>query len=200
MNSVEQSFSSFSPALLWEKRNRALLVQVLVSELLAVYRGLQKNAPLREIVSTERQFFPYDWAIPYGHLNKAQEHAKLLSHVFSELAGSAMHLRQLLHKTAPIFFKSMSVQKEEGSLNLPQLFFALEPFFRACRENENLIFFLLKHKEEIESFMKKGYLHAFLLSLHPAGLFDLCKKLCDNYHYRGFYFLIPEIKRLFSDV
>jgi len=190
---MEHQFSPFPPALLWEKRNRGLLIQVIVFELLAVYRGLKKSAPLSEILSVERCFFPYDWSCPYGHFNRIQEHARLLPHVFSELASSALHLQQLLQKVAPLFLT-------QGICCFSDIFSALGPFFHSCRENENLIFFLLKHKEEIEAFMKKGHLRTFLLRLHPTGLFDLCERLCDNYHHRGFYFLIPEIKRLFLHV
>jgi hypothetical protein len=194
------SFSSFPPAMLWEKRNRALLIQFLTAELISANRELRNNAPLKEIFSSEKRFFPYDWASSYGHLNKAREHAMVLEYVFPELQGPVIQFHQLLSKlAAPHAFKA-SALKTKYLKNLPEIFLALEPFIEGCKENENLIFYLLKHKEEIDECIHSGYLHSLLLKVHPSGLSELCEKLCDNYHHRGFYFLIPEIKLLMAQI
>ena len=193
------SFSPFSPAMMWEKRNRALLIQFLISELIATYRGLCRNAPLKEILSFEKRFFPYDWAYSYGHLNKMREHARILEYVFPEFSENVLRFNQLLDKNITSCMKKTAIKKKLTQ-KLPEIFFALEPFIEGCKNNENLIFFLLKHKEEIDECTQKGYVHSFLLRLYPISLSDLCEKLCDNYHHRGFYFLIPEIKTLISKV
>lgn len=188
------AFSSFPPAMIWEKRNRSLLIQFLITELLSAYRGVTRNAPPQEILSSEKCFFPYDWACPYGRINKAREYTMALEYVFPELARPSIQLLRLLSKNAASPKMTAKWQK-----SLPEIFFGLEPFIERCKENENLIFFLLKHKEDIEECLhNKDYLHAMLLKLHPNGLFELCEKLCDNFHHRGFYFLIPEIKRLMA--
>lgn len=195
---MHSSFSPFSPAMMWEKRNRNLLIQFLAAELIATYRGLCRNAPIKDILACEKRFFPYDWGYPYGHLNKLREHTMILEYVFPELPGPVMQYVGLVSKTLNSPMRTPAIVKSKVLKRLPELFFALEPFMERCRENENLIFFLLKHKEEIDQFTHLGYLHSFLLRLHPSGLAELCEKLCDNYHHRGFYFLIPEIKLLLT--
>lgn len=181
------SFSAFPPAMLWEKRNRALLVQFLTSELISSYRGLCRGIPERDILSPDQRFFPYDWAYPCGHLNKARDYAMGLRFAFPEEKESAQRLVQLMNKV---------ISPSKGLKALPALFLGLEPFISACKDNENLLFFLLKVREDIDQSLGVGYLQSLLLKLHPGGLEELCEKLCDNYHHRGFYFLIPEIKRL----
>jgi hypothetical protein len=191
-------FSAFPPAMLWEKRNRALFVQFLASELVSSYRGLCRRIPEREILSTEQRFFPYDWAYPCGHLNKAREYAMGLKFAFPELKDAARRMIQQMNKVAAHPELKASFIPSKYIKTLPALFLGLEPFISACKENENLIFFLLKAKEDIDECLGQGYLRSLLLNLHPNGLDELCEKLCDNYHHRGFYFLIPEIKRLMA--
>ena len=191
-------FSAFSPALLWEKRNRALLIQLIVFECISLQRALQTKAPAHRLLSCDKRFCPYDWASSYGHLNKIGEHILLLPHVFPEMIQAYQLLEKTLAKAlCSSQHKSASI-KRRSTKYLPLLFIALEPFIQQCKENENLLFFLLTHREEIEAFMSSGYLRTLLLRFHPRGISDLCEKLCDNYHHRGFYFLIPEITRLLN--
>jgi hypothetical protein len=192
------TFSPFPPAMIWEKRNRALLIQFLAAELISSHRGCSRHIPAREILSAEKRFFPYDWAYPYGHLNKAREYAMVLEYTFPELEGPAIQFLQLMNKIAAYSSLKTSSIMTKCAKSLPGLFLALEPFVEACKENENLIFFLLKGKEDIDQCLQKKYVHSLLLKLHPGGLSELCEKLCDNYHHRGFYFLIPEIKLLMA--
>jgi hypothetical protein len=124
----------------------------------------------------------------------------LLEHVFPELSKAAQHFNCLLDSMA-LPMKSTTAAKAKIFKGLPEIFFALEPFVERCKENENLIFFLLKNMQEIDlCAQSKNYLHSLLLRLHPSGLSELGEKLCDNYHHRGFYFLIPEIKLLLTQL
>src|SRR5690348_9764900 len=193
-------FSSFPPAMIWEKRNRSLLIQFLAAELIVTFKDLKRNAPTQEILSIEKSFFPFDWAYPYGHINKMREYASVLESSFPQLKKATLHFQQLVNQLFAYPRPKTDKLAARCSECLPEIFLALEPFIKACKENENLIFFLLKHREEIDQCMRKNYLHALLLKLHPTGLSELCEKLCDNYHHRGFYFLIPEIKHLMSEL
>jgi hypothetical protein len=184
--------------MLWEKRNRALLIQLLATELIAAFQSLSRNASTEEILSLEKRFFPYDWAYPYGYLNKVREHAQLLACVFPELAAEAIHLQKLIDKAIRSCSKTLSTVKQKMQKQLAEMWFALEPFMEKYKDDENLVLFLLKNMQEIDLLAQRSYLHGFLLKLHPLGLAELCEKLCDNYHHRGFYFLIPEIKLLLT--
>lgn len=192
------AFSPFSPAMIWERRNRGLLLQFLVSELIASFHALCVEAPYREIVSSPKRYFPYDWAYPYGYLNKAHEHALILYQVFPELHSDVIQIEQALTRLIHTFHSLRS--KKIVIRHLQKIFFFLEPFIERCKNNENLIFFLLQHREEIEQLIENNYLRKLLLKLHPNGLTELGEKLCDNYHHRGFYFIIPQLKLLLAKI
>ena len=192
------AFSPFSPAMIWEKRNRGLLLQFLASELIASHHAICVDAPYGEIVSLQKRYFPYDWAYPYGYLNKAHEHALMMNQVFPEVEGRAAQLQdalaQMTHSQEPPRSKKTIIKQ------LQKIFLSMEPFIERCKDNENLIFFLLQHREEIDQLVQENYLCTLLLKLHPHGLMDLGEKLCDNYHHRGFYFLIPQLKLLLAKI
>jgi hypothetical protein len=124
----------------------------------------------------------------------------VLESSFPQLKKATLQFLQLVNQLIVYPGPKKNQLTAQCSKYLPEIFLALEPFVKACKENENLIFFLLKHRAEIDQCIQKNYIHALLLKLHPSGLSELCEKLCDNYHHRGFYFLIPEIKLLMSEL
>ena len=83
---------------------------------------------------------------------------------------------------------------------LKLLYRLAEPLIYHFKDDENLIFFLLKNQDPINALMGKGYLRELLSQLHEKGLGQLEKKLCDQYHDRGFFSLIPELKIRFSEL
>lgn len=157
----------------------ALLLQFILHELFEAY-----NEPdWEKVISQDFRFFPYDWARRAGHLNKAQEHARLLndekiSHQF-EKSLKALHKKNLLH----------------GELKK-----LIKPLLEMETEDENLFLFLLKNRKTLDAIMGTGYLLKFMKRVHGKSLEMLGEKLCDRYHQRGFFSQIPEFKLLLSEL
>ncbi len=194
-------FSPFSPTMVKQDHHRVLLLQFFLKELLAAHEAIIHQAPINLIISSDFRHFPYDWAKESGHLNKAREHAHLLQAAFPQLEEESVEVQLAIDDLVLRFpFKTTlnSRQKQQLRKKLHQLYLLAEPLIRHFKANENLIFFLLKNQSPINALMGEGFLHTFLSQLHKKGLGQLEKKLCDHYHERGFFSLIPELKKLFS--
>jgi len=90
--------------------------------------------------------------------------------------------------------------KKQFTKTMQNLYTSLEPLLEMCRENENLVYFLLKRRSSIDALMHPGYLRDFFHKIHPQGLETLGEKMCDQYHGRGFIAQIPEFKLLLVEL
>ena len=112
--------SPFSPKIVNQAANPALLLQFILSELIKAEGYL---------VETEGSFSsPFEWRQPIGSLNKVKEHAKLLSYAFPHLEKEAKHFLESLY------------------LPCNELIDLLYPFILAAKENVYLIYFLTKYR------------------------------------------------------
>ena len=196
-------FSPFSPNLVRQEHHCVLLLQFFLKELLAAHQAILYDAPVNLIISLERRHFPYDSAKESGHINKAREHAQLLLIAFESSKEHVEQIHSILTDLTVHFsgFNSFSSRdKLRVKKKLHQLYLLTEPLLNHFKNNENLIFFLLKNQGPIHALAGSGHLLDFLSHLHKKGLGPLERKLCDHYHKRGFFSLIPELKRLFSEL
>jgi len=194
-----QELSLYSPQALSEKHHRNLLIQFLLFENIEAYKAMLA-CKWDAILTPHPRFFPYDWAITTGHINKIQEHGLLLKKSFPEKVRAVKNFENTLAKIFESLSKRKNLSKEQFELSIQKIYIALEPFIEACKENENLLFFLLKNRQTIDEWKGKGYLHRFILEIHPCGLETLGEKMCDQYHQRGFFSQIPEFKLLLTDL
>lgn len=196
-------FSPFSPHLVRQEQHRTLLLQFFLKELLAAHQAILHEAPINLVISSERRHFPYDWAHDSGHVNKAREHAHLLLIAFDNFEAPVQQIHTILADlvltfSGKEFFNSR--QKLQIKRKLHQLYLLVEPLLSDSKNDENLIFFLLKNQDPVNALMGKGYLRTYLSHLHKKGLRQLEKKLCDHFHNRGFSSLVPELKKQFSEL
>lgn len=146
-------YSPFSPETVSNGQGPALLLQLILKELLGKGRFLEKT--------TFSAMRPFDWAEKAGSYNKVQEHASLLPFAFS-------HLR----KEIQAFVSHL----EEPCDKLLKL---MVPFIWECKENENLIYFLLKYQ-------KHTVIKSLLVKLSPQGLKMTKAMAVSKYRKRGF--------------
>ena len=112
--------SPFSPETVVKGANPSLLLQFILSELIAGGELLIKtNTPFSS---------PFDWKQEAGSFNKVEEHAELLPFAFPALVKEAKHFQESL------------------SCSCSVLISLLEPFILAAKETVYLIYFLMKHK------------------------------------------------------
>lgn len=148
--STVHMYSPFSPATVGIGQGPSLLLQLILTELLEAKEHLVETPP--------PTIAPYDWGRDTGSLNRVREHASLLEHAFPKLVKEAKKFQASLDKTCN------------------KLIALLEPFMMACKENENLIFFLLKIER----------CKPLLLKLDPEG--KLQEMVTEKYRLRGFTF------------
>ncbi len=191
-------FSPFSKSRVTEQYKSALLLQFLIDEILKTHQAHLTSTPFEQILSYDARFFPYDWAHTNGHLNKAEEHISLLRIAFPKFKKATTQLEKILNSLITSLKQKPSKREDFLPQGLQNIYSLTEKLIEDCKEEENVIFFLLKNQKEIDALMGKSHLHIFLLALHPEGLTSLKEQLCDHFHDRGFFSVIPELKKLIS--
>jgi len=153
-------FSPFSPETVSQGAGPALLLQMILKEL------VEENGVLKQTTSTAMR--PFEWAEKAGSYNKVFEHASLLPFAFPSLK-----------KEAGLF---------AASLDKPcnTLIALLKPFILACKNNENLLYFLFQHQ-------KNSAVKALLVKIAPAGIEKLKVIVAAKYRKRGFHLPLCKI-------
>lgn len=193
-----RNHSLFSPQVLSERPNRSLLLQFLLLEIIEARRAVE-TGNWSNLLTVHPCFFPYDWGRASGCLNRAREHSLLLGCSFPKHKTLVKRFEKALTKQILVLSKKKA-PRMQMDLCLRATYTALEPLLELCGENENLLFFLLKNRREIDALMQPGHLCTFLLKIHPNGLETLGEKMCDQYHQRGFFSQIPEFKLLLTEL
>ena len=195
-------YSPFSVKTVKEEKNRALLIQFILSELFHAKDAYKKDNPLEFVFSSPACFFPYDWSYEIGCLNKLHEHALLLEYAFPSLQEPLKDFHQCLDRTFAIIAEH---KKNKGEISnkellscLKNLYLKLHPFIFECKDSENLLLFLLKNIEEISELAYPQDLTDLLSGMYPEGIQHLGSFLRSEYQKRGFTTLLPEIDRLLA--
>jgi hypothetical protein len=192
--------SLFSPQAISEKHHRALLIQFILFELFASYKASQLQEDWETILSPHPRHFPYDWSAVTGYFNKAHEHSLLLTESFPDHAQHVVTFQRTFSKHLTFLAKKKKISLFLFTTALQKIYSKLEPLIEICRENENLLHFMLKNRETIDGFVGEGHLRSFLVKIHPQGLQLLGEKVCDQYHQRGFFSQIAEFKILLTEL
>jgi|GEM_PF-1423623 len=164
---LEQLFffhSPFSPENISENENAALLLQLILNELIKSGLNLNKGSP--------QPFFPFNWNSKITMTSKMMEHASLLGLAFPQFSKEAQQFANNLH------------------LPCKELIHFLEPFIVACKENENVLLFLVKHQKFLN-------IKSILDKIFPEGQKKLKMAIRKRYKKRGF--LVSKWKRSHSN-
>lgn len=191
--------NAVSPQPLSEKEHRSLLIQFLLFEMFEALRAADAGR-WDLLLTAEPRFFPYDWSATTGFMNKIAAHGALLKNSFPDQKRVVKNFEKTLAKELSTLHKMKKPSKEPFEAALSKLYMCLEPLIVCCKEDENLIFFLLKHCKEIDRLMQEGHLQKFMHTIHPCGLESLGEKMCDQYHQRGFFSQISEFKLLLTEL
>ena len=60
-------------------------------------------------------------------------------------------------------------------------------------DDENVIFFLLRHHNQLDALMGQGYANKLLKKMHPKGTQEVGRFLMKRYSARGFVNILPAI-------
>ncbi|MBB64185.1 MAG: hypothetical protein CMO81_03900 [Waddliaceae bacterium] len=83
---------------------------------------------------------------------------------------------------------------------IKQLSEQLKSTLKHFSEDENVLLFLLLHKDEFERSYSEKFILSFFLDLHPNGLSDADLKVSKRFEERGFKDLLPLIRQKFSQL
>ncbi len=165
-------------------------------------QALEQEAPPEKIFVPGNQHYPLDCASHSGHINRICEHCSLLAIAYSQeketVALFEHALTNVSHLTAN-YLEHPQKQPyfvQEAQAYLQQMFQIIQPLIFLAKDDENLLFFLLKCHREIAQISHPQALHHILNKMHPDGLESILTYLCDRFHVRGFALRIPEVKDL----
>lgn len=147
-------YTPFSAVSVVQGENPSLLLQFIIFELLKSKQSLTETTIL--------DIAPFGWAIKPGSKNKIAEYGLLLPVAFPHLANEAEQFLKCLERSCA------------------ELLCHLEPFIFACQENENLLFFLVKHQKSLS-------IKSILDRICPEGVAKLKTTIAAQYKKRGFH-------------
>jgi hypothetical protein len=83
---------------------------------------------------------------------------------------------------------------------LCRFFSALSPFLKEARSDENVLIYLIEHKEELNTFLGEKYIEGLLQSFFPAGHDQLRTAIHQGYNRRGFSHFFSKIEPLINEI
>jgi len=188
-------YSPFSHFSVKQHHHAALLLQFILFEILSALKQIKKDS-LEALYTPERILFPYDWSKKIGIFNKIQEHALLLESAFPKLKNSV----SLFYKSLAYATEVMVQEKQSILSYLRSLFQLLLPFIESCKENEELLFFLIKNHQLIAEINPQENSKDLLLKMYPRGLKFLSRLLGEHYRKRGYSSIASEIEPLMKEL
>lgn len=143
----------------------------------------------------------FSWIVDSGHLTKVKNYARLLVEQRSEplflklleRANQAwddcLHLLELIRSYGPEL-KRLKEETKNVLSAIDKIFPIIEELLPEYRNDENVLLFLLKHKDLMDHTLGEGWTKKTFAALHPKGALPF---LTQRYRERGFLELIPEI-------
>lgn len=204
MAALNRAFSSFSRQL--EKRTSKKNMMKALDELLTCTRHLSG-------VCYDSVLLLY-WNYDHGLLHKLNSYAALFSRNSSQEGSvpqrtynntsQALRCSVQLHDallalngTAVTSWKNQLPQLEvlvnKMMLHINRVRKALQTTLKQFSSDENVIFFVLRHSQEIDDIFAPGFVKDTLTKLYPKGLSEAKKLLSQKYRSRGFNQLLPII-------
>jgi hypothetical protein len=174
--------SPFSPIHVQHEQSASLLLQFFLSALFSLEKQIDKKTFI------PHSFFLCDRMKLGSSLDELMEHVHLFYHAFPSLQKETKEIENVL--------EALKKEKKEKGKNekITRLFSSLIPFLELCKDNENLLFFLLKNHH------KRKELHAFLTYVSLSGEAPLKKHLIERFKLRGFFSVLAELEELTKNV
>ena len=201
--------SPFSEKTIAEGNNRSLLLQFILSEVFSFVSAPKQLLSSPYAAPDEAPFFLHHIYEDLS-LHKIQEHASLLPLAFKEQTDESSAFMHALSNVVHLLSNHSKFPKTgKDDLEdlqktlvayLKQLFFLLNPFIKECYEDGGLVLFLLRHQKEVAMLSDEDTLVKILKEVQLDKGRSLQEDLCDDFHKRGFAYLIPEIRSLMKSL
>ena len=158
---------------------------------------------LVKLAGSEQEYMRvFSWVSDTGILTKLKNYCNLLSentkksdltyvrlHECSYTAwADCMSVIDLIHKNET--FKKIKAATEHSLSSIYSLIPVLEEALPKFKQDENVLFFLLRYKEDFDRLIEEGWTRKLFKKFYPRGA---SKFMTKQYHARGFVELLPEI-------
>lgn len=161
------------------------------------------------------------WNNDYGLLHKLNNYAALFSRTsssdrdkalriyqsISQSVLSCIHLHNLLltlqevdHGVWKEHLPEISRQLIKLTTHIKQAIKCLPSVIEEYKKDENVVFFILRHRKEIETLFVKGSVKQLLEKMYSEGLSEAKKILIRRYQSRGFTQLLPIISEIIDNI
>lgn len=194
-------------------QNEALLFQFLLHECLRAHLILKKKPDAALFLQlTGNLNRPSDtWQAPYGHLPRLFHYCSLLSVHFNNPATSlcknlglslerayelAKRCHDLRDKDEEEHAKHYTKLRKEIRVFMKLLFEKAHDF----RDNASVLFFLLRHQEQLDSVYKEPIVRKTFHVFFPDGMDEAYHFLVEKLSKKGFNHLIPLIEQKLKNI
>ena len=141
----------------------------------------------------------FQWHSQDGVLTKLKNNCSYMIQSSTELHTYADKAWMLVYKCLEGIHEFATVEEpllSEAVDNLFALGDVLKGLIPHFKEDENVIFFIIRHREALDSLYPKPFLRNCFEKIYPDGLRSVSKFLIERYTERGFGHLIPTIEKL----
>lgn len=171
--------------------------------------------------STQHYMRLFSWNADAGILGKLKNYCAFFSHNtdYEDKTLLAMHRHAdkawilcmqsmdiigAMHEAAP---KASAAHQEELYTILEKINACMRNFARLISEvclqfsdDENVVFFILRHHEQLDAVIGPGYVSKLLRKMYPKGIQEAARFLIKRYTGRGFANLLPAISSKISEL
>ncbi len=182
-------------------------------------RGARREALLEGVTELSGQvisFAPtFPWTIQQGSLKALVHYSHLLQkktqpaplverteRAYRQAVMCRQHLlswKQEGH-ISPIHLKALAREMQSLTRNMHKVGHFLTKELQQYAHDENVIFFLLRHRKEFDTLFHAPYVVAMLEKMYRGGLDQAEQHLVRQYTKRGFENLLPHVNQVFANV
>ncbi len=148
------------------------------------------------------------WMPDHSPLTKLKNYCALFANQSKDSEKPAHLLHSCSDQAWLGFVQALRFLREEAKLPFLHIQKAIIPMKKLkstvgkmlphFRDDENVLFFTVRHHEQIDTLFGQHFVHKLMLELFPDGLDSACDFMVARYTQRGFESLIPEIEQQFT--
>lgn len=117
-----------------------------------------------------------------------------------EMESIVQSMQERPRASSPETVEKIKRQGEKIALELRKMGRTIPGLFSKFAKDENVLFFLVRHKKDFEKFQGSGFVKRLLVKTYSNGIAEAEEYLIHRYKKRGFDDLIPAIEMFMKDL
>lgn len=182
---------------------------------------IELTARLHKLVgSTTERMCPLPWNLDNGSMAKLKDYSDLLAQNLDDEDYALYNIHDYFHKAlirgkltldivrlphlTPAQYHQLCEKIAQGVHKIKENILSAARLMVATiykfRQDENVLFFLLRHEQQIKELYGSNFLKKLFCKMYPNGLDEVEQFLLSSYEKRGFTNLLPIISQKLSDL